>query len=43
MQFTLEHIPAAMGKVPVVGAIIEGQMAHKCTRLLTDLKTVMEA
>lgn len=42
MQFTLEHIPAAIGKAPVVGAIMERQMAHKCQRLLTDLKTMME-
>ncbi len=43
MQFTLEHIPAAIGKVPVVGAVMEGQMARKLQRLLTDLKTLMEA
>jgi Activator of Hsp90 ATPase homolog 1-like protein len=42
-QFTLQHLPAAIGKVPVVGSIMEGQMAHKCQRLLTDLKAIMEA
>ena len=42
MQFTLKHTPATIGRVPVVGAIIERQMARKSQRLLTDLKTVME-
>lgn len=42
MQFTLKHTPATIGRVPVVGAIIEGQMARKSERLLSDLKAVME-
>lgn len=43
MRLTLEHLPAAIGKVQVVGAIMEGQLAHNGQRLVTDLKTTMEA
>lgn len=42
-RFTLTHIPATIGKVPAVGAIMERQMAHKLRRLLSDLKARMEA
>ena len=43
MQFTFEHIPAAIGKIPVVGAIVEGQMTRTSQKFLEDLKKLMES
>jgi len=43
MQFTFEHIPAAIGKVPVVGALFEWQATRIGQRFLEDLKELMES
>jgi uncharacterized protein YndB with AHSA1/START domain len=43
MQFTFEHIPAAIGKVPVVGPLFEWQATHIGQKFLEDLKKLMES
>ena len=43
MQFTLEHIPGDIGKVPIVGGALENFITHRHQKFVDDFKQHMEA
>jgi uncharacterized protein YndB with AHSA1/START domain len=43
MQFTLEHIPGDIGKVPIVGGALENFITHRLQKFADEFKRHMEA
>jgi uncharacterized protein YndB with AHSA1/START domain len=43
MEFTLEHIPGDIGKVPIVGGALENFITHRHQKFVDDFKQHMEA